>query len=90
MNDLIRHYTTGVWLLLAALTASLWWLGGGSATSGVYATVSLMVIAFFKVRLVGIHFMELRWAPLPLRLAFEAWTLVTCLLVLAVYWAGQT
>jgi hypothetical protein len=40
------------------------------------AGVPVLVIAFFKVRLIGLHFMELQTAILPLRLIFECWTVI--------------
>jgi Prokaryotic Cytochrome C oxidase subunit IV len=40
-----------------------------------YVNVGIIVIAFIKVRWVGLDFMELRRAPLGLRLAFEIWVI---------------
>jgi hypothetical protein len=39
-----------------------------------------------KARLIGLEFMELRRAPLALRLAFELWVLVVCAGLLGLYW----
>jgi hypothetical protein len=36
----------------------------------------VIAVALFKVRLIGIYFMELRVAPPPLRLLFEGYVLV--------------
>jgi Prokaryotic Cytochrome C oxidase subunit IV len=46
--------------------------GAGAAST---ATVVLIAVALFKVRLIGIHFMDLRIAPSPLRLIFEGYGL---------------
>ncbi len=91
-TSLASHPTTRVWLLLAALTALAWWLGlyGGAGSDPRWLAVALMALAFFKVRLVILHFMEIRHAPLPMRLAFEAWVVGVCLLVVGLYWAGGT
>ncbi|HLS98313.1 MAG: cytochrome C oxidase subunit IV family protein [Porticoccaceae bacterium] len=88
MGQVIRHYTTWIWLLLVALTTMSWELGDGQAASALAPTLAaplLMLVAFFKVRLVGLHFMELRTAPLPLRLLFEAWVVVACGAILVIY-----
>ena len=47
-----------------------------------------MVLAFFKVRLVILYFMEIRTAPIPIRLAFEGWVAVVCVAIIAIYWTG--
>ena len=47
---------------------------------------SVLVIAFIKVRFVGLEFMELRQAPLPLRLIFELWLILACATLLILYW----
>ncbi|KRC54217.1 hypothetical protein ASE19_08505 [Nocardioides sp. Root79] len=52
---------------------------GGSTAVG----LALLVIAFVKVRLVALHFMEVRDAPLALRLLVEGYVVVT-LVVLVV------
>jgi hypothetical protein len=60
---------TLVWLVLLAatmLTAVVGLEHDPSRTAGLV----LLTVAFVKLRLVGIHFMELRTAPTPLRLLF--------------------
>ena len=65
-----------VWaLLMLATCASTWWLKSGAATSMV-TTAAILVIAAVKVRMVMIHFMELKDAPWKWRLFFEAWVVV--------------
>ena len=44
-----------------------------------------MLVAFIKVRLVGLHFMELRSAPLALRTLFEAYVVVVFTVVIVMY-----
>jgi hypothetical protein len=89
MQTLIRHITVPIWLVLVGATALSWWLGTDGGTNGsgdhTWPTVSLMIVAFFKVRLVGIHFMELGHAPWPLRMIFEAWVAIVCGVVLGLY-----
>ena len=70
-------------------TGLSWWLGthsgSGAATSSSSATITMLLVAFFKVRLVIMYFMEIREAPLPLKLACEGWVAVTCGAVLGFY-----
>lgn len=72
-----------VWMFLVGATVLTAVLGleqhGGSTAVG----LALLVIAFVKVRLVALHFMEVRDAPLALRLLVEGYVVVT-LVVLVV------
>jgi hypothetical protein len=72
---------TKVWALLVTATFLTWSVGGGGG-------VALLVIAFVKVRLVGLYFMELRTAPLRLRVLFEGWVVVTCCVLIGLYLSG--
>jgi hypothetical protein len=79
-----------VWLSLIALTMLSCWLGETRGEDTGYEmeiiTTAIMLVGFFKVHLVGMHFMELGRAPWPLRLAFEAWIVIACAAILLVYW----
>ena len=90
MLSLLRRKITFVWLVLILATALSWQLGHGFGFGDryTYATVAIVIIAFIKVRLVFLDFMELRHAPLPLRLVFESWTLVVGGTIIACYWAS--
>jgi caa(3)-type oxidase subunit IV len=72
------------WLLLVAATIISWAVG---AEHGTGATVVLVVLAIAacKVRLVGLDFMELRHAPLPLRAAFEFYCLAIWAVLAGLY-----
>jgi hypothetical protein len=78
-----------VWCLLAGLTGVSWVLGDsyrpGDLDSAGAFTIALMVLAFFKVRLVILHFMEAKAAPLRLRILVEGWVIGVCLMVLVMY-----
>ncbi|MFZ0715811.1 cytochrome C oxidase subunit IV family protein [Mycobacterium sp.] len=50
------------------------------------ASVIILLIAFIKVRLVGMYFMELREAPNVLRGLFEAYCVIVCSLLLGVFY----
>ena len=62
------------WLVLVAATLLSYALG---AEHGIGSTVVVVIlgIAAIKVRLIGLDFMELRSAPIPLRAVFEAYCL---------------
>lgn len=83
---------TFVWLLLALMTALSWALGTQEGTilqgGQSLASTALLLLASFKVRLVIIHFMEIKGAPLGLRLICEAWVALVCAALIAIYLSG--
>lgn len=93
MKNLILTPATLVWFIITGATAFSWSLAMGmpveQSDSNMWTTITLMVIAFVKVRLVIMWFMEVRTAPLPLRIIGEAWTLAACTAVLVLYWTSQ-
>lgn len=82
---LLQKPASLVWLLLMMATCITTWGLSKDGVSPIVGTVAIFLIAAFKVRLVLLHFMELRHAPLPLRLLFEAWALVATAAILGVY-----
>jgi heme/copper-type cytochrome/quinol oxidase subunit 4 len=88
MAGLLRKPVSVVWIVLMALTCASTWGLSKDAFSPVVATVGIFLIAAFKVRLVMLHFMELRHAPVPLRIAFEAWIVVATGVILGFYLAS--
>ncbi|HYF24375.1 MAG TPA: cytochrome C oxidase subunit IV family protein [Baekduia sp.] len=83
---LIRTPATPVWFLLVVSTAVSWWLGADHGLDDHQAaTVLVMTVAFMKTSFIGAYFMELRHAPLPLKLGFQAWCVVVCVAVLLIY-----
>jgi heme/copper-type cytochrome/quinol oxidase subunit 4 len=76
-----------VWIVLMVLTCASTWMLSKDAFSPLVATVGIFLIAAFKVRLVMLHFMELRTAPIPIRAVFEAWILVATGVILGIYLA---
>ena len=78
-----------VWVALILATLASWVLGTDHGGVGYEAaSVLVVLVAFIKLRLVGLHFMELRDAPPALRGIFEGYCLVVCSLVLGMYLAG--
>jgi hypothetical protein len=66
----VRNRAGVSWLILIAATVVSWALGADHGTGSLVVLV-VLAIAALKVRLVGLDFMELRHAPIPLRAAFE-------------------
>jgi hypothetical protein len=83
-----RSPATAVWLLLVLATGLIWWLGIDEPAVCNLAVSALIVIAFIKIRLVILYFMNIRAAPWPLRLLLEAWVFGIGDAVLGLYGHG--
>lgn len=89
MSELIRASRTAVlvWAGLMSATLVSWYLGTheghGHAVSA--ATIAVLVVTFVKVRFVGRHFMEVRDAPLVLRLILDAYVIVVAAGLIGIY-----
>ncbi|MDG5482808.1 cytochrome C oxidase subunit IV family protein [Mycolicibacterium gadium] len=70
--QLVRNRAGLSWLILVAATLVSWAVGADHGTGSMVAIV-VLAIAAIKVRLVGLDFMELRHAPIPLRVLFEVY-----------------
>ena len=89
LRALVGNRMGAVWAFLVAVTALSFAVGGGHGAAGhEAATVAVVAVAFVKVRLVGLEFMELRSAPVPLRLLFEGWVVVTGAVLIGLYLSG--
>ena len=91
-SSLLKHPATLTWALLMLATALSWWLGADSASSGngvMGLTALLMAIAFIKVRFVIQYFMEVRHAPLALRLVCDGWAVLVCGAILVLVWMSS-
>ncbi|VVQ15495.1 cytochrome C oxidase subunit IV family protein [Pseudomonas fluorescens] len=85
MPSILINKLSAIWaFLMAATIASTWWISKDSFTIST-ATVLIMLIAAYKIRLVMIHFMELDHAPLHWRLWFECWIGVSTAAILLSY-----
>ncbi|WP_028933750.1 cytochrome C oxidase subunit IV family protein [Pseudonocardia spinosispora] len=86
LNVLLRTRITVVWVALVAATLLSFWLGTDHGLSSTEArTILILVVAFVKVRFVGLYFMELRAAPVVLRSLFEGYCLLVCVVLLGLY-----
>jgi hypothetical protein len=78
-----------VWVGLMGATLASWWLGideGGAVGDGAsVATLAVIVVAFVKIRFIGSYFMELRHAPLWLRVVLDAYVVVVCSTLAVIY-----
>jgi heme/copper-type cytochrome/quinol oxidase subunit 4 len=84
---LIRERLTVVWIVLMTATVVSTWVFSKDAFSPAVAVVGTFLIAALKVRFVMLDFMELREAPVPVRVAFESWIGVVTLLILGFWFA---
>lgn len=88
MQKMISSAASVVWLFLLSATVFSWIIGADASAGGAASTdvgIAVLVIAFFKVRLVLIHFMELKVAPWQWRAVYEGWVIIVCLLLVALY-----
>lgn len=90
MIHLLRNRVTLVWFILVAATAASWEFGHGVGFSDIrYASIAIIVIAFVKVRFVILDFMEIRHAPVPMRIVGEVWAVVVCSVLVLLYLHGS-
>jgi hypothetical protein len=80
-DRLRRPSPTVVWGGLCLATVITTWVLGKGALDASVATLMTFGIVAWKVRLVFLHFMELRDVTLPQRLVFEAWTVAAPLAI---------
>ena len=75
-----------VWAALVVFTVISFLLGGEHLIDNkTLAAVIVVGIAAIKIRLVGLHFMELKNAPVALRAAFEGYCAVLFLALMGIY-----
>ncbi len=90
MQALFRHPAIPAWAVLVVLTIFSLSLAFGVFAEGAEAerimTCGVLLVAFFKVRLVIMHFMEVGNAPVALRAVMEAWVILVCALLTGMYW----
>lgn len=88
MKDrLASPYAVWVLLVAATLASYLFQLEGFGRHPQLVGT-AILAIAFFKVRVIGLRYMELRAAPWPLRMAFELWVVIMAIVLIALFWLG--
>ncbi|WP_459958055.1 cytochrome C oxidase subunit IV family protein [Mycobacterium avium] len=78
MNWILRNPAIRTWTLLVAATFCSFGIFESAAANGRDVPIAgglVIAIAFIKVRLIGLRFMELRSCPLWMRGAFELWVI---------------
>jgi heme/copper-type cytochrome/quinol oxidase subunit 4 len=85
--SVLRERVTWVWLGLMALTCFTTWGLSKDLFSPAVAVVGIFLIAAVKVSYVMLDFMELRYAPLPVHVAFQAWPVVVAVMILGFWFA---
>jgi caa(3)-type oxidase subunit IV len=86
--SVLRERVTWVWLALVVLTCVTTWGLSKDLFSPTIAVVGTFVIAAVKVRYVILDFMELRNAPIPVRVAAEVWPAVVAVMILALWFVA--
>jgi hypothetical protein len=79
---------TYVWVILSALTLLSFWLAParlGHIAASLPITVAVLAVAMIKARLIIGYFMEVRTAPMWLRIAADGWLVILFGSVLAIY-----
>src|SRR5271170_2055338 len=91
MIHLARNRVTFIWVVLVSATALSFAMGHGFGFDDVRkASVAIIIVAFVKVRFVILDFMEIRHAPIPMRIVGEVWAVVVCTALVVLYLYGGT
>jgi caa(3)-type oxidase subunit IV len=85
--SVLRERVTWVWVALVVLTVVTTWGLSKDVVIPPVAVVAIFLIAAVKVRYVVLDFMELRDAPIPVRVFFEAWPFVVAAIILGFWFA---
>ena len=78
MNWVLQNRVARTWSLLVGATScsfAVFEATGGQERNLPIAGGLVIAIAFIKVRLIGLDFMELRTCPIWMRIAFELWVI---------------
>jgi hypothetical protein len=83
-----------VWTVLSAMTLVYVWLDhtadeSGTLKASTVVTVSAIVIALIKVRIIFREFMEVRHAPVLLCRLTDAWVVLVAACLLGSYFVGS-
>jgi Prokaryotic Cytochrome C oxidase subunit IV len=75
---------TVLWVVLLALTllSAEVLRNAQLEIGGTLLMAAVVLVTLTKARIIGLHYMELKGAPWPLRAAFEAWLVVVSVAIL--------
>ena len=84
-----------VWLILTAMTLAYVWIDhtadqNGTLRASTVVTVSAIVIALIKVRIIFREFMEVRHAPPLLCRITDGWVILIAVCLLGSYFVGSS
>lgn len=86
MTAVLKSNVSIAWLALTTLTVVSWALGAEHGLSNhVLASLVIILVATFKIRVVGLYFMELRESPVALRAVFEGYCLLLFIMLTVMY-----
>ena len=86
MQSLLISRATAIWALLVGATLLSWEFGHGVGFSDIrHAGIAILIVAIVKVRFVILDFMEVRHAPVWMRMAGEAYCLVICAVLVTLF-----
>ncbi len=81
--------TTAVWAGLSAITVVSWFLAPAHhaepVTASTAITIAVLTLALIKTRLIIGEFMEVRTAPVWLKVATDGWLVVLFGAIMAIY-----
>jgi dipeptide/tripeptide permease len=89
LMSVLRERVTVVWLGLMVLTCITTWGLSKDLFVPAVGVVGIFSIAAIKVSYVMLDFMELRYAPIPVRVAFQAWPVAVAAMILG-FWFATT
>ena len=83
-----------VWLILTGMTLAYIWIDhtadqNGTLKASTVVTVSALVIALVKVRIIFREFMEVRHAPVLLRRITDGWVILIAACLLGSWFIGS-
>lgn len=88
-STLIWTRVTLIWLLLIAATAISVAMGHGAGFHDLrFASSAIILVALIKVRCVILEFMEIRTAPVFMRVIAELWVALIAAMLVGLYWRG--
>jgi hypothetical protein len=91
----INRRLFATWLALVAITMAYLWIdhvadNGAVRTASVAVTITAIVVALVKVRIIMREFMEVRHSPPLLCRITDLWILLMAVAMLGAYFVGRT
>ena len=90
MKELLFTRISAVWLLLVLATLVSFESSTQFIANIHFASTIVLIVAGIKVRMVGLEFMELRQAPISVRIGFEVWVVTVFAAIIVLYWQAPT